>query len=171
MNVSPAPTAAMSAPVASPAKAPAKAPAPGSATTPAPTAPGGPSKAGAVGTAVADILRSAGTGIVKATDLNGLSVDKAYIYPVEGAYATGKLLKNATAKVPLVSRILGTVGSGAGFVSAFHGMIMASMLRAPGTTVRELLNGVADAIDGRATSGGAGGVLLPVPPSSTSPAR
>ncbi len=130
----------------------------------APATPAPQPQAGALGTRIADGLRSIGIGIAKATDMNGLVIDKAYIYPVESVYTTGKLLANATAKVPQVSKALGGAFKAGGFVTAFHGMILSSMLRSPGQTVREFTHAIADAIDGQKTTNP--GIVLPVPPPS-----
>lgn len=133
----------------------------------APTTPVTPTpqpQAGSLGSRIADGLRSIGIGVAKATDMNGLALDKAYIYPVEGVYSTGKLLASATSKVPQVSKALGGAFKAGGFITAFHGMILAGMLRAPGQTVKELTHSVADAIDGQKTTNP--GIILPIPPTS-----
>lgn len=128
------------------------------ATAPVPT----PAPSNKLSSVIADGLRSIGTGVARATDMNGLVVDKAYIYPVESVYTTGKLLKAATGKVPQASRVVGQVFNAGGFITAFHGMIMANMLRAPGQAVRELTHAAADAIDGQKTT--SPGMMLPIPP-------
>lgn len=142
-------------------------PAAGSAPAPA-TPPAAAPHVGAVRTTIADGLRAAGEGVAHATGMNGLMVDKAYIYPVESAYSTGKLLGLATKKLGPVGKAASFVGNGAGFITAFHGMIIGGMMRTPGVTVNDIAHAIADKIDGKQTLNGDFGAgfagIIPTPP-------
>lgn len=119
---------------------------------------------GAVRSAVASGLRDAGEGYAQATDMVGVQVDKFYIHPVEAVNATGKVLGKATEKVPVVGSAVRRVGTVATFLTAFHGMIVGGIIRAPGDVVRDITHAAADQIDGRDTFDGDFGFGIVVPP-------
>lgn len=129
-------------------------------TTPVP-APGLPTgdapKVSGVRSGIADSLRAVGNGYNQSADHIGVASEKAYIYPVETAYAAATAVKKATAKVPPVQKVAGGFFNVLGFISAFHGMIIGGVLRSPGDVVRDATHAVADRIDGKKTLNEIGG--------------
>ena len=120
------------------------------APTPAPVTAG----VGGVRGAIADKIRAVGTGFNVAANEMGTRADKTLIYPVETAYAAGKVLDMSTTRLGPVHKVTGFVGKGVGFIGGFWSMIESGMLRAPGNVARDLANGTADLIDGGHTLNG-----------------
>lgn len=107
--------------------------------------------AGRVRQGLADGVRAVGMGFDQATEFNGVATDHGSLVPVEVFYGAGRAIENTTRNIPVVDRI-GKVGKSffniLGFVSAFNGMILGGMLRAPGDAVRQGTELLADKIDG-----------------------
>lgn len=123
------------------------------------TAPQGPANGdvpqiGAARQTVADSIRAVGAGFAQATELNGVVTDKAYIHPIESAYAAGRAVGKYTQKVPKLHKVTNLLFSGTAFITAFHGMIMGGVLRSPGNVARDVANSIADRIDGQQTLDG-----------------
>lgn len=110
---------------------------------------------------IADSLRAVGNGYNQAADHIGVASEKAYIYPVETAYAAATAVRKAAVKMPPVQKVAGGFFSVLGFITAFHGMIIGGVLRSPGDVVRDVTHAVADKIDGKQTLNGNVGAAVP----------
>jgi hypothetical protein len=97
-------------------------------------------------------LRAIGAGYDQSSEMVGVVADKAYIYPVESAYAAQSAFVKATAKLPApVAKYGGGALGVLGFLTAFHGMIIGSVLRSPGDVVKDVTHLAADQIDNQKT--------------------
>lgn len=128
----------------------------------------GPAPAGTVGPVrrgLATVIRDVGAGLNEASDNMGVAADKAMIHPVEAAYGAAAVIKDKTKNLPKpVAKVASVAGSGLGFVSAYYGLIMGSMIRTPGQALRDIANSVANKIDGQKSQVGdfgASGGLAP----------
>jgi hypothetical protein len=125
--------------------------------TSAPTTPAAPKQplvGGGVQGAVGDLIRGAGAGYAQATKLEGVQADKAAIVPFETVITATSLLKDKTANVKHVSTATNLLNTIAGFGMLIVSSNVSGTLRAPGQTVQDLANHVADAIDGKQTAQG-----------------
>lgn len=116
-----------------------------------------PSAVSGLRSGIANGLRSVGDGLQQAGEFTGVSADRGFMFPVEGAFTAGRVLSDATRAVKPLSNVLGKAGTIAGFIATFEGMFVGSMLRAPGATANDILHVVADQIDGKRTAGNQAG--------------
>ena len=98
---------------------------------------------------LANGMRATGAGFATASDQIGTAADKAYIYPVESAFTFGRVLSAATQDMnPKVHSIAGKVGTVLTYIGAYDNLMVAGMLRTPGAVADDVLNMVANKIDG-----------------------
>lgn len=103
---------------------------------------------------IGDALRSGAAGYQAVTRQSAVQADKAAIHPFEAVTTATGLLKEKTAGVKGLNRatsILHTVG---GFGMLILTANVSAGLRSPGETAVDVVNRVADAIDGRETAHG-----------------
>ncbi len=110
-----------------------------------------PAPAGVVRSGLANGIRDVGDGVFEATRQIGITADKTSIYPIESVYTVGKDIGKGISKLPVVGKFGGTVGTVIGFLGAVQGMMLSSLLRAPGEVAKDTASLVADQIDGQKT--------------------
>jgi hypothetical protein len=106
---------------------------------------------------VADTVRGMGDGASLAYDFATVAADTVMIQPIDALNTASRSVKAKTAGTPLakVGGIAGSVIGGGGFVVAYMNLIVDGMLRAPGTTFKQVAHGLANKIDGGAQQGAA----------------
>lgn len=106
-------------------------------------------KVNAVRSGIADGIRALGAGYADLGSQMSVTVDKASIYPIESVGAAGTVLRAATKPVPVLRKVGSMTATGSTFVAAFQGMVLSSMMTAPGSMVSDLANMLADKVDGK----------------------
>jgi hypothetical protein len=112
-------------------------------------------------TNVANAIRDIGTGLAEGSNQIGVAADKGAIYPFEAVASLTGMLKDATAKVPFVSKGTSLVHTIGGFAVMIAASQVSGTLKAPGSVARDMLFGLANAIDGSKQSGGFSSAFLP----------
>lgn len=121
-------------------------------------------RVGGVLSTVANHVRALGTGMWQAGDFMSMETDRGFIRPVEGLFALQDLVGQHTKPGGLPNKIGTKAFWGAGFGTAYYGLILEGMLKAPGIFLRDIANTVADKIDGKKTADGTFGYWTPVQP-------